>query len=27
VDSYVINLKRYAHRLGIDTSASWVLSH
>lgn len=27
VDSYVINLKRYAHRLGIDTSASWVLTH
>ena len=27
VDAYVINLKRHAHRLGIDTSASWVLTH
>ena len=26
VDAYVINLKRHAHRLGIDTSASWVLA-
>lgn len=26
VDSYVLNLKRYAKQEGIDTSASWVLS-
>lgn len=27
VDSYVINLKKFALREGIDTSASWVLTH
>jgi len=27
VDSYVLNLKRFAKREGIDTSASWVLTH
>ena len=27
VDSYVINLKRFAEREGIDTAASWVLTH
>ena len=27
VDSYIINLKRYAKENGIDTSSSWVLTH
>jgi predicted oxidoreductase len=27
VDAYVLNLKRFTEREGIDTSASWVLTH
>lgn len=26
VDSYIINLKRYADRTGLDVSSSWVLT-